>query len=87
MTTTDSAVNELREKVKTIVCEILEIEPDEITGTSMFKDDHDADSMSVIEVLSALERSLGVDIDQAELARMVNLDGVLEVVTEVVVKK
>jgi acyl carrier protein len=87
MTTTDSAVNELREKVKTIVCEILEIEPDEITGTSMFKDDHDADSMSVIEVLSALERSLGVDIDQAELARMVNLDGVLEVVAEVVVKK
>jgi acyl carrier protein len=73
---------ELRAKVKEIVCEILEIDPAEMTGTSLFKEDHGADSMGAIEILSSLERTLGVDIDQSELARMVNLDGVVAVVTE-----
>jgi acyl carrier protein len=44
------------------------------TGDSLFKDDHEADSMGAIEILSSLERELGVDIDQDELARMVNLN-------------
>ncbi len=43
--------------------------------------------MSAIEMLSSLERSFGVDIDQAELARMVNLDGVIEVVAEVLANR
>lgn len=71
-----------RAQIKDIVCEILEIEPDAMTGVSLFKEDHGADSMGAIEILSSLERALGVDIDQAELARMVNLDGVVAVVDE-----
>ncbi|GAA0624868.1 hypothetical protein GCM10010174_50150 [Kutzneria viridogrisea] len=74
--------DELRAKVKEIVCEILEIDPEEMTGESLFKEDHGADSMGAIEILSSLERTLGVDIDQSELARMVNLDGVIAVVAE-----
>ncbi|MGV9295066.1 MULTISPECIES: acyl carrier protein [Amycolatopsis] len=85
MTTTNSAADtdETRHaKIKEIVCEILEIDPDEMTGTSLFKEDHGADSMGAIEILSSLERTLGVDIDQNELARMVNLDSVVAVVEE-----
>jgi acyl carrier protein len=80
--TTIENVAERNAKIKSIVCEILEIDPAEMTGTSLFKDDHEADSMGAIEILSSLERELGVDIDQAELARMVNLDSVIEVVDE-----
>lgn len=69
-------------KIKEIVCEILELEEDEVTGTSLFKEDHDADSLRAIEILAALERQFGVTIAQDELARMVNLDGVNEVVSE-----
>ncbi|SDL37195.1 acyl carrier protein [Lentzea albidocapillata] len=85
MTTTNQTSNVdegVREKIKAIVCEILEIEPGEMTGTSLFKEDHEADSMGAIEILSSLERVFGVDIDQSELARMVNLDGVVAVVQE-----
>jgi acyl carrier protein len=67
-------------QIKEIVCEILEIEPETITPTSLFKDDHDADSLRSIEILSALERAFTIVIDQAELARMVNLEGVYDVV-------
>ncbi|MFY1670039.1 acyl carrier protein [Plantactinospora sp. WMMB334] len=71
-----------REQVKEIVCEILEIDADEVTETSLFKEDHGADSLLAIEILAALERNLHVTIDQAELSRMVNLAGVYAVIAE-----
>jgi acyl carrier protein len=57
MTSSDSVVRsdvERRAKIKEIVCDILEIEPSEMTDTSLFKEDHGADSLGAIEILSAL---------------------------------
>lgn len=75
-----SSVEDRKEKIKQIVCEILEIDPDEVTETSLFAQDHDADSLRAIEILAALEKRLGILIDQQELVRMVNLRGIYEVV-------
>jgi len=69
-----------REKIKDIVCDILEIEPAELKGASILKDEHDADSMVTIEILSALERAFSIRIDQGELANMVSLDAIVAVV-------
>ncbi|WP_234328163.1 acyl carrier protein [Streptomyces sp. NRRL S-37] len=71
-----------KEKIKEIVCRILEIDPAELTGTSLFKEEHDADSLRAIEILAALEREFGITIEQDELSRMVNLDGVESVVDQ-----
>ncbi|GHJ36858.1 acyl carrier protein [Streptomyces sp. TS71-3] len=68
--------------IKEIICDILEIEPEEVTETSLFKEDHDADSLRAIEILASLEKEFNVVIDQSELPRMVNLKGVYEVVAE-----
>ncbi|WNV88586.1 MULTISPECIES: acyl carrier protein [Umezawaea] len=76
-----------KSQIKEIVSEILEIDPAEMTDTSLFKEDHDADSLGAIEILSALERTFGVEIDQAELTRMVNLEGVIAVVAEAAAAK
>jgi acyl carrier protein len=70
-----------KQEIKEIICDILEIE-DEVTETSLFKEEHDADSLRAIEILAALERTQHVTIDQEELARMVNLAGVYAVVAE-----
>ncbi|KJS54217.1 acyl carrier protein [Streptomyces rubellomurinus] len=70
------------ETIKEIVCDILEIEEDEVTETSLFKEDHGADSLRAIEILAALEKEFGVVINQTELPRMVNLEGVYAVVAE-----
>ncbi len=78
-----TAITETKaETIKDIVCDILEIDPDEVTQTSLFAEDHDGDSLRAIEILAALEREFGITIDQAELPRMVNLAGVHEVVAE-----
>ena len=78
-----SAISDAQKKeVKSIVCEIQEIEPDEITDTSLFIEDHGADSLRAIEILARLETALGVTIDQTELSRMTNLENVYAVLAE-----
>ncbi len=80
---TMSSIHEERvQKIKEIVCDILEIEEDEVTETSLFKEDHAADSLRSIEILAGLEKEFSVTIDQSELPRMVHLKGVYEVVAE-----
>lgn len=75
-------VEERQETIKEIVTEILEIDPDDVTETSLFKEEHDADSLRAIEILAALEKEFNLVIPQAQLSRMVNLNGVYEVVSE-----
>ncbi len=68
--------------IKQIVSDILEIEVAEMTPTSLFKEDHDADSLRAIEILASLEKAFSVEIAQEALTRMVNLDGVYGVVSQ-----
>ncbi|MEU9795543.1 acyl carrier protein [Streptomyces sparsogenes] len=75
-------VEERQETIKEIVTDILEIDPDEVTETSLFKEEHDADSLRAIEILAALEKEFNVVIAQSELSRMVNLRGVYQVVSQ-----
>jgi acyl carrier protein len=74
------AAEHRRTEIRTLVCTILEIEPDEVSDTSLFREDHGADSLRAIEILAALEEEFRIKIDQSELARMVNLAGVYDVV-------
>lgn len=69
-------------EIRAIVSDILEIEPDEMTRTSLFKEDHDADSLLAIEILGMLEKTFRISIPQENLSRMVNLEGVYAVVAD-----
>ena len=71
-----------REKIKDIVCEVLELENEDVTDTSLFNEDHDADSLRAIEILASLEKEFGIVIPQSELSKMVNMQGVFNVVKE-----
>ncbi|GAA1229159.1 hypothetical protein GCM10009676_09580 [Prauserella halophila] len=70
------------EELKEIVVEVLEIEDDELTDTSLFIDDHEADSLRAIEILARIEKKYKVDIPQSELPKMVNLQEVYNVVAQ-----
>jgi acyl carrier protein len=71
-----------KEQLKQVVCEILEIEPDELTEDGSFREEHGADSMAVVEIVAWLDKAFNVKIDDAGLVRMVNLAGVYAVVAE-----
>ncbi|MFD4575693.1 acyl carrier protein [Streptomyces sp. NPDC058417] len=76
-----------RKQVKNIVCDILEVEPEDVTETSLLAEEHDADSLRSIEILAALEVALQVSIEQSQMKRMVNLEGIYEVLAEARAKK
>lgn len=82
-----ASVEQRTDRIKEIVCDILELEQDEVTETGLFKEDYGADSLLSIEILSSLEKEFGVVIDQAEMSRMVNMNGVVEVVSEAIERK
>lgn len=71
---------ERMQEIRDIVTEVLELEPDEVTETSLFAEDHNADSLLAIEILARLEQKYRIEIPQEELAQMVNLSAVYEVV-------
>ncbi|HEX2132871.1 MAG TPA: acyl carrier protein [Actinophytocola sp.] len=78
-----TAINQAKmDELRDIAVEVLEIEDDEITPTSMFIEDHDADSLRAIEILARIEKKYKIDIPQAELPNMVNLSAVYEVVAK-----
>ena len=79
----NEARQERMSRLKDIVCDILEIEPEELTPSSLFIDDHHADSLRAIEILATIEKEFSVKIPQENLVRMVNLDGVYGVVNDV----
>lgn len=83
MTRTNSELSPSEKpELKERICEILEVNPNEVTETSRFKEDHDADSMLSIEILAMIERDYGVEIPQSELSRMLNLEGIYSVVND-----
>ncbi|WP_431033787.1 acyl carrier protein [Streptomyces sp. P6-2-1] len=68
--------------VRAIIVDVLELEDEELTGTSLFIEDHGADSLGAIEILSRVENELGVVIDQDDLVKLVHLDAVLAVLAD-----
>jgi acyl carrier protein len=68
--------------IREVIAEVLELEPEEITETSLFAEDHEADSLRAIEILARLEKKYNVEIPQSELPKMVNLTMVYDVLAE-----
>jgi acyl carrier protein len=73
---------ELYEELRELVCDVLELEPGEVTGTSSFVDDNGVDSLSLIELVSQCEKRYRIRIAESQLKTMLTLDGVYQVVTE-----
>lgn len=71
---------EYRDKVSVIVIEELELEDGELTDNGHFIDDYESDSLSLITVLSRIEKELGVAIPTEELGELVNLKALAEAV-------
>jgi acyl carrier protein len=78
MQTTDDRQSRITE----IVCDRLEIEPEDLQEGDAFVEVHGADSLALIGVLAALEKEFKVTIDQDRMARMADLRGVREVLAE-----
>ena len=60
---------EIEEKVKTILADVLDVDKNKITISSLLVDDLGADSFNAVEILFAIKEKFKVEIPQAELAK------------------
>jgi acyl carrier protein len=64
---------EVLEKVREHLATELEVEPAEITDATRFKEDLDADSLDLYELVMELEDSYGVKMTEEEAGRIVTV--------------
>ena len=67
----------MSEKMKSIIAEQLNINASEITLESSFKDDLNADSLDLFEMVMALEDNYGVEIPSEDLEKLVTVGDVV----------
>lgn len=60
----------VRDTIREIVADVLELDLDRIGWNSHFWDELNADSLQGIEILSALERRFAITIEQSSLVEM-----------------
>ena len=65
---------EIFEKVKVIVSQQLEVDPDEVTPEASFANDLGADSLDTVELVMALEEEFGIEIPD-EVAETIDTVG------------
>ena len=70
------------EAIREIIMEHLEVDAEALTEHSQFFDDHGADSLRMMDVHAALEVKFGIEIGDAQIARMVDVHSVCELVSE-----
>ena len=66
------------EKMKEMIAEQLNVEVDEITAESSFKDDLGADSLDLFELVMALEEEYDVEIPAEDLEELTTVGAVME---------
>jgi acyl carrier protein len=70
------------EKMKEIIAEQLSVEEDSITEESKFKEDLNADSLDLFELVMALEDEYSVEIPAEELEKLTTVGDVMNYLKE-----
>ncbi len=65
------------EKMKEIIAEQLDVSEDEVTLEASFKDDLDADSLDLFEMVMALEDEYDVEIPSEDLTELNTVEDVI----------
>ena len=75
-------MSDVKERVKRIIVEQLEVKDEEITMESSFDDDLGADSLAQIELVMALEEEFKIEIPDEEADKIRTVQQVIDYVTE-----
>jgi acyl carrier protein len=65
-----ASAEEIREGLASILEEVADVSPDDVTDDKSFVDDLDVDSLSMVEVAMAAEEKFGVKIPDDELPKL-----------------
>jgi acyl carrier protein len=76
-------MKELKEQVRELIADIIEVETEEVSGDTSFVEDLGADSLKALELLSQLEKDLEIGIHESNLKRLSTLNNTMAVLSEI----
>ena len=71
-------MSDIQEKVKTIICEQLDVEADTVVPEASFVDDLGADSLDQVELIMAMEEEFDVSIPDEDAEKIVTVKDAIE---------
>lgn len=72
------------EKIRDIIVEVLNVEPDEITMATTFVDDLGADSLDIFQILMGIEEEWDIEIPQEEAEKIKTVGDAVEALKNIV---
>ncbi len=71
----------VEERVRTIICDQLAVEPEKVVQTSSFIDDLGADSLDIVELVMTMEEEFDLDIPDEDAEKMKTVGDVVKYIT------
>ena len=72
------------EKLKKIIAEVLNVDPDEITMETTFQDDLGADSLDVYQIIMGIEEEFDIEIPPESAEQVTTVEEAVEMIKNAV---
>ena len=72
------------EKLKKIIAEVLNVDPDEITMETTFQDDLGADSLDVYQIIMGIEAEFDIEIPAESAEQVTTVEDAVEMIKNAV---
>ena len=72
------------EKLKKIIAEVLNVDPDEITMETTFQDDLGADSLDVYQIIMGIEEEFDIEIPAESAEQVTTVEDAVEMIKNAV---
>ncbi len=68
------------EKLKKVIAEVLNVDPDEITMSTTFMDDLGADSLDVFQIIMGIEEEFDIEIPAEKAEKITTVEEAVELI-------
>ena len=68
------------EKIKKVIAEVLNVDPEEITMESTFMDDLGADSLDVFQIIMGIEEEFAIEIPAEKAEKISTVEEAVEMI-------
>ena len=78
----DMGRDEILEKIKEITADRLDVDEGDVTPEASFREDLEADSLDLVELIMELEEQFGMEIPDEEAEKITTVEQAVEYVSE-----
>ena len=70
------------EKVRDIICEQFDLEPDQVTENTLLKEDLDADSLDLVDLVMSFEDEFQIEVPEEEVRNITTVGDIVKYIEE-----